>query len=207
MITCSKFAINHFRMFFLLGFAYYFFYLVKRGGKMEGLKLLLDELKSKSFFKADELCIIGCSTSEVIGERIGSVGSMDVAREIFTALKEIERETGVSFVFQGCEHINRAVTIERSHFNPLTMEEVTVVPDVHAGGSLATYAYQHMDDPMVVEHITVPKGIDIGQTLIGMHIKHVAIPERTSVKQIGEAVVTIASSRPKKIGGERAKYN
>ena len=207
MITCSKFAINHFRMFFLLGFAYYFFYLVKRGGKMESLKLLLDELKSNSFFKADELCIIGCSTSEVIGERIGSVGSMDVAREIFTALKEIERETGVSFVFQGCEHINRAVTIERSHFNPLTMEEVTVVPDVHAGGSLATYAYQHMEDPMVVEHITVQKGIDIGQTLIGMHIKHVAIPERTSVKQIGEAVVTIASSRPKKIGGERAKYN
>ena len=74
-------------------------------------------------------------------------------------------------------------------------------------GSLATYAYQHMDDPMVVEHITVPKGIDIGQTLIGMHIKHVAIPVRTSVKNIGEAVVTIASSRPKKIGGERAKYN
>lgn len=174
---------------------------------MEDLKLLLNELKAQSFFKADELCIIGCSTSEVIGERIGSVGSMEVAQEIFEALKEIENETGVSFVFQGCEHINRAVTIEKSNFNPYTMEEVTVVPDVHAGGSLATYAYQHMVDPMVVEHISVPKGIDIGQTLIGMHIKHVAIPERTSVKQIGEAIVTIASSRPKKIGGERAKYN
>ena len=174
---------------------------------MEDLKLLLDELMSKSFFKANELCVIGCSTSEVIGERIGTVSSMDVAREIFTSLQHVEKETGVSFVFQGCEHINRAVTIERAQFNPLTMEEVTVIPDVHAGGSLATYAYQHMEDPMVVEHISVPKGIDIGQTLIGMHIKHVAIPERTSVKQIGEAVVTIASSRPKKIGGERAKYN
>lgn len=174
---------------------------------MEDLKLLLDELKSQSFFKANELCIIGCSTSEVIGERIGSVGSMEVAKEIFNSLKVIENETGVSFVYQGCEHINRAVTIERAQFNPLTMEEVTVVPDVHAGGSLATYAYKHMDEPMVVEHISVPKGIDIGQTLIGMHIKHVVIPERTSVKQIGEAIVTIASSRPKKIGGERAKYN
>lgn len=174
---------------------------------MEDLKLLLDELKSKSFFKANELCVIGCSTSEVIGERIGSVGSMEVAKEIFDALKVIENETGVAFVYQGCEHINRAVTIEKAQFNPLTMEEVTVIPDVHAGGSLATYAYKHMEDPMVVEHISVPKGIDIGQTLIGMHINHVAIPERTSVKQIGEAIVTIASSRPKKIGGERAKYN
>ena len=85
------------------------------------------------------------------------------------------------------------------------MEEVTVVPDVHAGGSLATYAYRHMQDPIVVEHITVPKGIDIGQTLIGMHVKQ-CVPVRTTVDKIGEAVVTIATSRPKKIGGERAKY-
>ncbi|WP_436855808.1 TIGR01440 family protein [Staphylococcus caeli] len=174
---------------------------------MEELNLLLNELKAKDFFKENELCVIGCSTSEVIGERIGSVGSMEVAQEIYEALRAIEDETGVSFAFQGCEHINRAVTIEKTQFNPLTMEEVTVVPDIHAGGSLATYAYQHMRDPIVVEYISVPKGIDIGQTLIGMHIKHVAIPERTSVKQIGEAIVTIASSRPKKIGGERAKYN
>ncbi|WP_436861975.1 TIGR01440 family protein [Staphylococcus caeli] len=174
---------------------------------MEELNLLLNELKAKDFFKENELCVIGCSTSEVIGERIGSVGSMEVAQEIYEALRAIEDETGVSFAFQGCEHINRAVTIEKTQFNPLTMEEVTVVPDVHAGGSLATYAYQHMRAPIVVEYISVPKGIDIGQTLIGMHIKHVAIPERTSVKQIGEAIVTIASSRPKKIGGERAKYN
>ncbi|MCJ1655903.1 TIGR01440 family protein [Staphylococcus sp. NRL 16/872] len=173
---------------------------------MEELTTLLDELKAQSFFKEGEICIIGCSTSEVIGEKIGSVGSMDVAKDIFTTLEKVQQETGVSFAFQGCEHINRAVTIEREQFNPLTMEEVTVVPDVHAGGSLATYAYQHMKDPVVVEHITVPKGIDIGQTLIGMHIKHVCVPIRTSVKQVGDAIVTIATSRPKKIGGERAKY-
>ncbi|PNZ68628.1 TIGR01440 family protein [Staphylococcus croceilyticus] len=173
---------------------------------MQELTTLLDELKAQSFFREGEICIIGCSTSEVIGEKIGSVGSMDVAKDIFTTLEKVQQETGVSFAFQGCEHINRAVTIEREQFNPLTMEEVTVVPDVHAGGSLATYAYQHMKDPVVVEHITVPKGIDIGQTLIGMHIKHVCVPIRTSVKKVGDAIVTIATSRPKKIGGERAKY-
>lgn len=173
---------------------------------MQELTTLLEELKEQSFFNKDEICIIGCSTSEVIGQKIGSVGSMEVAEAIFTSLMKVQQETGVSFAFQGCEHINRAITIEREDFNPLTMEEVTVVPDVHAGGSLATYAYKHMNDPVVVEHISVPKGIDIGQTLIGMHIKHVCVPIRTSVKKVGEAVVTIATSRPKKIGGERAKY-
>lgn len=173
---------------------------------MQELTTLLDELKTQSFFKKDEICVIGCSTSEVIGEKIGSVGSMEVAETIFNELERIKRETGVSFAFQGCEHINRAITIEREDYNPFTMEEVTVVTDVHAGGSLATYAYQHMKDPIVIEYIKVPKGIDIGQTLIGMHINHVCVPLRTSVKKVGEATVTIATSRPKKIGGERAKY-
>lgn len=173
---------------------------------MENLKLLLNELKEQDFFKPREICVIGCSTSEVIGERIGSVGSMEVAQEIFDALMEIRKETGVTFAFQGCEHINRAITIEREHFNPLTMEEVTVVPATHAGGSMSTYAYRHLDNPMVVEHITADCGIDIGQTMIGMHIKHVAVPVRTSVKRVGDAVVTLATSRPKLIGGERAHY-
>lgn len=173
---------------------------------MENLKLLLNELKEQDFFKPGEICVIGCSTSEVIGERIGSVGSMEVAQEIFDALMEIRKETGVTFAFQGCEHINRAITIEREHFNPLTMEEVTVVPATHAGSSMSTYAYRHLDNPMVVEHITADCGIDIGQTMIGMHIKHVAVPVRTSVKRVGDAVVTLATSRPKLIGGERAHY-
>ena len=120
-------------------------------------------------------------------------------RNYFNALDVVSKETGVTFAFQGCEHINRAITIEKSQFNPLTMEEVSVIPDVHAGGSLATYAFQHMKDPIVVEHITVPCGIDIGQTLIGMHIKHVCVPVRTSVKQVGQAIVTIATSRPKRL--------
>ena len=94
---------------------------------LRDLQKLLIELKDMSFFKKGELCIVGCSTSEVIGERIGSVGSLEIAKEIFDALKQIEEDTGVSFVFQGCEHINRAITIERADFNPLSMEEVNVV--------------------------------------------------------------------------------
>ncbi|PTG16938.1 TIGR01440 family protein [Staphylococcus chromogenes] len=173
---------------------------------MKGLKQLLEELKSQSFFVDGEICVIGCSTSEVLGDKIGTTGSLDIAKDIFEALDEISAETGVSFAYQGCEHINRALTIERKDFDPYQMAEVTVVPDVHAGGSLSTYAYRHLKDPIVVEHITANKGIDIGQTLIGMHLKHVAVPVRTSVDKIGEAIVTVATTRPKKIGGERAKY-
>ncbi|KIX91349.1 hypothetical protein TP70_02740 [Staphylococcus microti] len=173
---------------------------------MEDFKQLLQELKSQSFFVDGELCVIGCSTSEVQGDRIGTAGSLNVAQALYEALAEVQAETGVFFAFQGCEHINRALTIEREAFNPYTMEIVSVVPDTHAGGSLATYAYRHMKDPVVVEFIRADKGIDIGQTLIGMHMKHVAVPVRCSIKQIGDAVVTVATSRPKKIGGERAKY-
>ena len=124
---------------------------------MRDLQQLLDELKDMSFFNPGEMCIIGCSTSEVIGKRIGSVGSMDVAKEIYENLKQLEIDTGVTFAFQGCEHINRAVTIDRANFNPLTMEEVTVIPDVHAGGSLSTYAYQQMEDLLLLSILLFQK--------------------------------------------------
>ena len=110
---------------------------------------------------------------------------------------------------QGCEHINRALTIEREamlmtkHY----LEEVSVVPVRTAGGAMSAYAYRQFKNPVVVEHITAHAGIDIGQTLIGMHIKHVAVPVRTNIKQIGEAYLTVATTRPKLIGGERATYS
>lgn len=167
---------------------------------------LINELKSKQFFNENELCIIGCSTSEIRGSKIGSNGSVDIAKELYEMLDSIHKETGVHFAFQGCEHINRAITIERALFDPYLMTEVSVVPQRNAGGSLSTYAYQHMSDPVLVEHIKCDKGIDIGQTLIGMHIKHVAVPISVETRHIGEAVVTVATSRPKLIGGERAKY-
>ncbi|GGI41233.1 TIGR01440 family protein [Mammaliicoccus stepanovicii] len=170
------------------------------------LEKLLNELNSIDFFQKDELCVIGCSTSEIKGSRIGSNGSIDIAQTIYNCLLNIHNETGVHFVFQGCEHINRAITIEREIFDPYLMTEVSVVPQKNAGGSLSTYAYNHMKDPIVVEFIKVDKGIDIGQTLIGMHIKHVAVPISIESKTVGEAIVTVARSRPKLIGGERAKY-
>ncbi|GGB12329.1 TIGR01440 family protein [Macrococcus hajekii] len=173
---------------------------------MTDIKQLLDELMAIQFFKKDEVCIIGCSTSEVIGERIGTNSSDEVAAMFFQAFKEISDATGVHFVFQGCEHINRAITLEKSLADRLRVPAVSVVPVRKAGGSMSAYAYQHMTAPVVVEHIHADCGIDIGQTLIGMHIKHVQIPVRVTTERVGQAVVTIATHRPKLIGGPRAQY-
>lgn len=170
------------------------------------LERLLEELMKINFFKENELCVIGCSTSEVIGERIGTMGSMDVAELIYTKLDEIQSKTGVHFVFQGCEHINRALTMESAMLEP-HHTVVDVMPVKSAGGSMSQYAYQHMQQPVVIEHVTAQCGIDIGQTMIGMHIQHVAVPVRTNQKVVGNAIVTICTSRPKKIGGNRAQYH
>lgn len=173
---------------------------------MTDIKQLLDELMAIDFFKRGELCVIGCSTSEVIGERIGTHSSDEVAQELYAAFQEVSRQTGVEFCFQGCEHINRAITMERKTADRLQLERVSVVPVKGAGGSMSATAYRLMDSPVVTEHVQADCGIDIGQTLIGMHIKHVQIPVRTATKHIGAAVVTIAAHRPKLIGGPRAQY-
>ncbi|TDM10526.1 TIGR01440 family protein [Macrococcus lamae] len=173
---------------------------------MADIKQLLSDLKAINFFKQGELCVIGCSTSEVIGQRIGTDSSDDVACELLAAFKTIERETGVTFCFQGCEHINRALTMERETAARYQLTPVSVVPVKEAGGSMSAAAYRSMTNPVVVEHVQADCGIDIGQTLIGMHIRHVQIPVRVPTKMVGAAVVTIAAHRPKLIGGPRAKY-
>ena len=121
-------------------------------------------------------------------------------------MKDFAEKHKLFLAFQGCEHINRALTIERRAAGKFNLEPVSVIPVVHAGGSMSAYAYQHMDDPVVVEAIRANAGIDIGQTLIGMHLKPVAVPLRTSIEKIGDAIVTIATTRPKLIGGEQAIY-
>ncbi|MCE4957587.1 TIGR01440 family protein [Macrococcoides caseolyticum] len=173
---------------------------------MDNINTLLDELVAIDFFKPNTLCVIGCSTSEVIGERIGTNSSDDVASHFFDAFERIHKQTGVDFCFQGCEHINRAITMERSVQERYGFDIVSVVPVKGAGGSMSSTAYQRFKDPVVVEHVVCDAGIDIGQTLIGMHIKHVQIPVRVATKKVGEAVVTIASHRPKLIGGPRSHY-
>lgn len=171
------------------------------------LQQLLTELEEQTTLQPHSLFVVGCSTSEVIGQKIGTAGADEVAQALYAPLQQFANKHQLYLAFQGCEHINRALTVERAASERFGLPEVSVIPVKRAGGSMSAYAYTQMADPVVVEHITAKAGIDIGQTFIGMHLAHVAVPIRTSVKQIGEAIVTVATTRPKLIGGERAVYS
>ncbi|WP_068673794.1 TIGR01440 family protein [Oceanobacillus sp. Castelsardo] len=153
-----------------------------------------------------DIFVIGCSTSEVGGKHIGTSGSEEIASTIFTGMNALKEKSGVTLAFQCCEHLNRALVVERKILQTFNLEEVSVVPVPKAGGSMAAFAFKHMDDPVVVEHITAHAGIDIGETMIGMHLNHVAVPLRLKQRMIGEARVAAAYTRPKLIGGTRANY-
>lgn len=164
------------------------------------------ELIEKSGITNGNIVVIGCSTSEVIGERIGTSGTVEVAQQIFDGLSSVFSENGIFIAAQCCEHLNRAIIIEAEKADALELEKVCVVPHPHAGGSFATAAYRTMKNPVAVEEIKADAGIDIGTTLIGMHLKRVAVPLRLENNTIGEAKLSAARTRPKYIGGERAKY-
>lgn len=164
------------------------------------------ELIEKSGVKSGDVVVIGCSTSEVIGEKIGTSGTVEVAQAIFDGLNGVFAEKGIYLAAQCCEHLNRAIIIESEKADMLGLEKVCVVPHPHAGGSFATAAYHSMKNPAAVEEIKADAGIDIGSTLIGMHLKRVAVPLRLENNVIGEAKLNAARTRPKYIGGERAKY-
>ena len=168
-------------------------------------KAVITELTEKSKLKTGDIVVIGCSTSEIIGSRIGTNSSPDIAKMVFEAMYEVTQEKGVYLAAQCCEHLNRAIIIERQAV-PFT-ETVNVIPQPKAGGSFATQAYQHFKDPVAVEEIKADAGLDIGSTLIGMHLKKVAVPLRLENKMIGEAIVVAARTRPKFIGGARAVYD
>ena len=148
--------------------------------------------------------MVGCSTSEVVGSTIGTNSNVDVAGEIFKALYDYTSSKGIFLAIQCCEHLNRAIIIEKDAV-PFA-DTVNVVPQPKAGGSMATQAYAHFQNPVAVEEIKADAGIDIGLTLIGMHLKKVAVPLRLENNRIGEALVVAARTRPKFIGGERAVY-
>ncbi len=167
---------------------------------------LLSEMAEQTRFEPGSLFVVGCSTSEVAGKRIGTAGVFEVGEALFEPLKKFADQYGLYLAFQGCEHINRALTLERQAAQKYNLAPVTVIPTTQAGGSMSAYAHEHLADAVVVEHIQAHAGIDIGQTLIGMHLKPVAVPLRTSIQQIGEAIVTVATTRPKLIGGARAIY-
>lgn len=169
--------------------------------------VLLRELAEAGGMKPGQIVVIGTSTSEVSGARIGTSGTTDVAERLFRGWVGVARELGLHMAFQCCEHLNRALVIEEALLERYPQfERVSVVPVPKAGGSMASYAYRHLEQPCVIETIAAHAGLDVGDTLIGMHLRRVAVPVRLSVRSIGHAHVTAAFTRPKLIGGARAMY-
>lgn len=168
-------------------------------------KAVIEELGEKANLRPGSIVVVGCSTSEVLGSKIGTNSNPDTAKEIFQALQEYASARGVYLAIQCCEHLNRAIITERAAVP--NGEIVNVVPQPKAGGSLATQAYAGFADPVAVEEIKADAGIDIGLTLIGMHLKKVAVPVRLENNRIGEALIVAARTRPKFIGGCRAIYD
>lgn len=169
--------------------------------------LLIDEFLELAKLEAGQLFVIGCSTSEVGGEMIGSHSSLDIAKTIFETIYPKLDALGVKVCTQCCEHLNRAIVMEKEEAIKRGLEIVNVVPQSNAGGAMSTYAYSRFVNPVVVEFATADAGIDIGGTFIGMHLRHVAVPVHLKKRNIGAAHVTGARYRAKYIGGVRAKYN
>lgn len=167
----------------------------------------LAELLSVAQLQPGQIIVVGCSTSEVLGHKIGSNPNMEVAEAIYEAIYTTISGHKLYLAVQCCEHLNRALVVERECMERYGLEEVTVVPHPKAGGALATVAFYKFNNAVVVEAIKAHAGIDIGDTLIGMHLRSVAVPVRSKVRSIGHAHVTMARVRPKLIGGERAKYS
>ena len=151
--------------------------------------------------------MVGCSTSEVAGERSGSVAIPELSQALFDGIDRAVKEADVYRVAQCCEHLNRALILEEEAAECYGYEQVNVVPQPKAGGSFATAAYHSFMHPVAVEHIRASAGMDIGDTLIGMHLKEVAVPVRIEKRQIGAARVICARTRLKFTGGARAVYD
>ena len=163
------------------------------------------ELIEKAKLRKGQLVVVGCSTSEICGSRIGSDSRPEVASAVFGAIHQELRARGIYLAAQCCEHLNRAIIIERAAVPGADI--VNVVPQPKAGGSFATAAYHAFSDPVAVESIRADAGLDIGGTLIGMHLKQVAVPLRLGMDHIGSAILLAARTRPKFIGGVRAVYD
>lgn len=164
------------------------------------------ELLDASNLKKGDILVVGCSSSEIVGEKIGKGSSLEAAEAVFAAIYEETEKRGVYLAAQCCEHLNRAIIIEGECAERYGLEPVCVVPFPKAGGSFATTAYKAFKAPTAVESIRAHAGLDIGGTLIGMHLRAVAVPVRLSIKKIGEADILCARTRQKYIGGERAHY-
>ena len=173
---------------------------------VEESKKMIEEFLSVVPMSKGEILVVGCSSSEIVGETIGKGSDFNAAKAVYEGIAPILRERGIFLAAQCCEHLNRALVVEKECTEKYGLEIVCVVPKAKAGGSFATTAYENFDSPVVVETIKAHAGVDIGSTLIGMHLRHVAVPVRLTMKALGKANVTFARTRPKYIGGPRAVY-
>lgn len=184
--------------------------------KEEGSVFMSENLREQAYnaameiievagLKKGQILVVGCSTSEILGSSIGTDSSPDTAKEVFDGIYKAAEEKGVFLAAQCCEHLNRAIITERAAVP--NADIVNVVPMPKAGGSFATAAYAALNDPVAIEEIRADAGLDIGFTMIGMHLKRVAVPVRLKNNRIGSAAVLAARVRPKFIGGDRAHYN
>ena len=167
---------------------------------------IVNDILAEARLKKGDLFVLGCSTSEVVGGHIGKNSSAEVGQWIIRTLKELLDPKEIALAVQGCEHLNRALVVERTVAEAKNFDIVSVVPALHAGGACSVAAFDQFNDPVEVEHVVGQAGIDIGDTSIGMHIKHVQVPVRPRSKTLGQAHVTALRSRPKYIGGPRANY-
>jgi uncharacterized protein (TIGR01440 family) len=178
--------------------------------ELEGIRAqvatIAEEVAIAANLGPGKLLVVGASTSEVAGKRIGTGGAEDIAAELWAGIEQVRAKYGFDVAFQCCEHLNRALVVERALLERLSLTEVAAVPVPKAGGSMAAGAYRRLSAPCLAEMLEAHAGIDIGETLIGMHLRRVAVPYRPSLRKVGEARVTAATTRPKLIGGERAVY-
>lgn len=165
------------------------------------------ELLAAAKLRTGDLLVIGCSSSEIGGHDIGSDSNVEIANAVFGAVYPVLQEKGICLAAQCCEHLNRALIVEQETAEKFRLPAVNAVPQPKAGGSFATAAYRSFAHPVAVEEVCAQAGMDIGDTLIGMHLARVAVPVRLSIRKIGEANLVCARTRPKYIGGERAHYD
>lgn len=170
-------------------------------------KTAAEELVEVAKLKSGDIMVVGCSTSEVIGDKIGTHSVVELGKALFDAIYSVLKPKGIFLAAQCCEHTNRSLIVERECAEKYNLECVNLIPQPKAGGSFGTAAYNGFDEPCAVDLIRADAGIDIGGTLIGMHLKRVAVPVRLSIKKIGEANITCARTRLRFVGGERAVYD
>ena len=173
----------------------------------ESARQAVTELLDIAHLAPGSVLVVGCSSSEILGQKIGTASSMDAAQAVLAGILPVLKERQIYLAAQCCEHLNRALIVEEELVRRDRLELVNVVPQPKAGGSFATSFYAACQHPAAVEYIRADAGMDIGSTLIGMHLKPVAVPVRTGIQQIGEAPVVFARTRARYIGGPRAHYN